>query len=225
MILSKKDGRSEPITLNKITGQSEEGEDIRDNELDLEDYDIEIDTGPSFAVQKEVALEFLQETIGVAPQTFPLIADLWAKNLDVQFMQQISDRFKTLVPPEILAKEEGKPPPPKQPNPQEQMMAQQQQIMQMQMQEQMAEIQNKQQKLALEQEKNELEKAELLLKAQKVQLDSQLDIYNHQANLEKTRLAHGLDKEKAESAFSSDLARILADLHKHANPNKKEENR
>jgi hypothetical protein len=167
----------------------------------------------------------MQQTLQANPQTFPLIADLWAKNLDVQFMPQIAERFKTMVPPEILAKEEGKPPPPKQPNPQEQMMAQQQQMMQMEMQEKMAEIQNKQQKLQLEQEKNELEKAELLLKAQKVQLDSQLDIYNHQANLEKTRLAHGLDKEKAESAFSADLARVLADLHKHANPHKKEENR
>lgn len=216
MMLAKPDGRTETVTLNKVVGEGEGDEKERENQLDNEDYDIEIDSGPSFAVQKEVALEFMQQTLQANPQTFPLIADLWAKNLDVNFMPQIAERFKTMVPPEILAKEEGKPPPPKQPNPQEQMMAQQQQLMQMEMQEKMAEIQNKQQKLQLEQEKNELEKAELLLKAQKIQLDSQLDIYNHQANLEKTRLAHGLDKEKAESAFSADLARILADLHKHS---------
>jgi hypothetical protein len=216
MVISKADGRTESIILNKVTSETENGEPIRDNALDGGEYDIEIDTGPSFAVQKDIALEFLQETLAASPQVFPLIADLWAKNLDVQFMPQIAERFKTLVPPEILAKEEGKQPPPQQPNPQQQMM-------QMQMQAQMAEIQNKQEKLELEKQQHELEKAELLLKAQKIQLDSKLDIYNHQANIEKTRLAHGLDKEKAESVFATDLAKVLADLHKHANPSKKED--
>ena len=215
MVISKADGRTESIILNKATGETENGEPVLENFLDSGEYDIEIDTGPSFAVQKDIALEFLQETLAASPQVFPLIADLWAKNLDVQFMPQIAERFKTLVPPEILAKEEGKQPPPQQPNPQAQMM-------QMQMQAQMAEIQNKQERLELEKEKQELEKAELLLKAQKIQLDSKLDVYNHQANIEKTRLAHGLDKEKAESVFATDLAKVLADLHKHANPSKKE---
>lgn len=218
MVISKADGKTNSITLNKIIGESDDGQPIRDNALDGGDYDIEIDTGPSFAVQKDIALEFLQQTLAANPQVFPLIADLWAKNLDVQFMPQIAERFKTLVPPEILAKEDGKPPPPQKPNPQEQMMQQQQQMMQMEMQEKMAEIKNKQEKLELEREKNELEKAELLLKAQKIGLDSKLDIYNHQANIEQAKLVHGLDRDKHEASFASDIARILADLHKHNNP-------
>lgn len=210
MIISKSDGRTESIILNKIVGQAENGEHIRENALDNGDYDVEIDTGPSFAVQKDIALEFFQQTLQANPQTFPLIADLWAKNLDVQYMPQIAERFKTLVPPQIIAQEEGKPPPAPQSNPQAMMM-------QMEMQEKIAEIKGKQEKLELEKQKNELEKAELLLKAQKIQLDSKLDIYNHHAELERTRLAHGLDKEKAESSFATDLTKILADLHKHAN--------
>lgn len=214
MIVSKADGRTESITLNKITGQNEDGEHERDNVLDGGDYDVEIDTGPSFAVQKDIALEFFQQTIQANPQTFPLIADLWAKNLDVQFMPQIAERFKTMVPPEIIAKEEGKPAPQQQPNPQAMMM-------QMEMQEKMGELKNKQDKLELEKEKHELEKAELLLNAQKIQLDSKLDVYNHKADMERTKIAHGLDKEKAESVFATDLARVLADLHKHNNPQHK----
>jgi hypothetical protein len=218
MVLSKIDGRSERITLNKLVGE-EDGQEIRENTLDNGEYDIEIDTGPSFAVQKEVALEFLQETLSTNPQVFPLIADLWAKNLDVQFMPQIAERFKTLVPPQILAQEEGKPMPPQQPNPQEQAMQMQQQMMQAEMQAKMAEIQNKQQKLELEKEKNELEKAQLLLNAQKIKLDSELDIYNHRADIHRTQLAHGLEKQKADAEFSTDLMKILSDLHKHHNKN------
>jgi len=215
MIVSKADGRTESIILNEITGQSEDGEPIRSNTLDNGEYDIEIDTGPSFAVQRDIALEYFQATTAVNPQVFNLIADLWADNLDIQQREQVKERLKTLVPPEIIAKSEGKPPPPPQPNPQAQ-------LMQMEMQEKMAEIKNKQEKLELEKQQHELEKAELLLKAQKIQLDSQLDIYNHKAELERTRMAHGLDKEKIESVFAKDLAKVMADLHKHANPQKKE---
>lgn len=211
MIISKADGRTESITLNKLIGETENGEPIRENALDDEDYDIEIDTGPSFAVQRDIALEYFQATTATNPQVFNLIADLWADNLDIQQREQVKERLKTLVPPDVLAKSEGNPPPPPQPNPQAQ-------LMQMEIQSKMAEIKNKQEKLELEKQQHELEKAELLLKAQEIQLDSQLDIYNHQANLEKTRLAHGLDKQKAESVFSADLAKVLADLHKHANP-------
>jgi hypothetical protein len=222
MIVSKKDGRTEPITLNKITGQTEDGAPVRENQLDNEDYDVEIDTGPSFAVQKDIALEYFQTTVAANPQVFNLIADLWAENLDIQQRDQVKGRLKNLVPPEIIAKEEGKELPPKPPGPQEQMMAQQQQMMQMEIQEKMAEIQNKQARLELDKQKIQLEEAELMLKAQKVQLDSQMDIYNHQADIEKTKLVHGLDKNKHETDFATDIAKILSDLHKHSNPQQKE---
>ncbi len=210
MTLSKSDGRSESIILNKIVGEKDGKPQVDENSvLDSGEYDVEIDAGPSFAVQRSEALEFFQQTLQASPQVFPLIADLWAENLDIEKRQQVIDRFKTMVPPEVLAKEEGKPPPPKQPNPQEQ-------AMQMEMQGKMAEIKNKQEKLEIEKQKNKLEEAELLLKAQKIQLDSQLDIYNHKADIVRTKLAHSLDKEKMDAKLSTDLAKIVADLHKHA---------
>ncbi len=207
--LSKKDGRTESIILNQRLE-----DDKMKNVIDKGDYDIEIDTGPSFAVQKEVALEFLQQTLQVFPQAFPLIADLWAKNLDVQFMPQMAERFQTLVPPQILAKEQGKPAPPQQPDPQAQMMQQQ-------MQAQQAEIQNKAQEIQLKQQKLELEKAELMLKAQKIQNDSQLDVFNHHADIAEAKIRHGLDHHKTELDFTHKIAGILSDLHKHENPQQK----
>ena len=180
MIISKSDGRTESITLNKIIGQTEDGEQIRDNSLDNGDYDVEIDTGPSFAVQKDIALEFFQQTLQANPQTFPLIADLWAKNLDVQYMPQIAERFKTLVPPQIIAQEEGKKLPPQPPSPQEQMMqaqlkAQQQQMM---MNEQKMHLEEQQlmeraEELRIRKEKHLLEQAEMILKAQEMKRKAQ----------------------------------------------------
>lgn len=188
VIISQKDGSSRPITLNRElpSGQIE-------NKLEAGEYDIEIDTGPSFAVQKEIALEFLQQTIAANPQTFPLIADLWAKNLDVQFMPQIAERFKTLVPKEILEKEAGLPPSPPQPNPQAQMMQMAQQI-------QKAQLEERAEELRIRREKHEIEKAELVMKAREMSQKMQLE-----------NERHGAELQKADLDFTAKIAKILSD--------------
>lgn len=221
MIVSKADGRTEPITLNKVVGQSEDGEPIRDNVLDTGDYDVEIDTGPSFAVQKDIALEFFQQTIQANPQTFPLIADLWAKNLDVQFMPQIAQRFKTLVPPQIIAEEEGKQLPPQPPSPQEQMMQAQmkQQQQQMAMNEQKMKIEEQQlmeraEELRIRKEKHLLEQAEMIMKSQEMADKRHLE--RQKMGLENRKIE--LDFEKADKDFSAKLAQVLSSVHKN-NPN------
>lgn len=203
--LSQKDGKSKNIIINHM-----QKDGTVDNQLIKGEYDVEIDTGPSFAVQKDIALEFLQQTLQAYPQAFPLIADLWAKNLDVQFMPQIADRFKTIVPPQILAKEEGKQLPPQPPSPQDQMM-------QMEMQNKQAIIQQKAQEIQIKQQQLELEKAELMIKAHESQQKAQLDIFNHKADIEQSRITHHLDHHKADLDFTSKIARMLTDVHKNEN--------
>lgn len=222
MIVSKADGRTEPITLNKVVGQTEDGEPIRDNVLDTGDYDVEIDTGPSFAVQKDIALEFFQQTIQANPQTFPLIADLWAKNLDVQYMPQIAQRFKSLVPPQIIAEEEGKQLPPQPPSPQEQMMQaqMQQQQQQMKMNEQKMAIEEQQlmeraEELRIRKEKHLLEQAEMIMKSQEMADKRHLE--RQKMGLENRKIE--LDFDKADKDFSTKLAQVLAGIHKSGQGN------
>ena len=221
MVISKADGRTDSIVLNKVVGDDEDGNPIRENVLDSGDYDIEIDTGPSFAVQKDIALEFFQQTLQAAPQTFPLVADLWAKNLDVQYMPQIAERFKSLVPPEIIAKEEGKPPPPPKPNPQEMMMQQQmmQQQQQMKMNEQKMHLEEqalmeRAEELQIRKEKHMLDQAEMILKAQ--QMQSKMGMEEQKIKIDHGKLL--LDADKAEKDFSRTIASVLADIHKHHTP-------
>lgn len=212
MIMTKPNGKTQSVIMNK---QHPNGE--VENQLESGEYDIEIDTGPSFAIQRDVAIKFLQETLQANPQAFPLVADLWASNLDVQFMPQLVERFKTMVPPEILAKENGEPPPPPKPNPQEELMKAEMASKQAEIQEKQAAIQVKIQELEIKKEQNQLAQAELLLKAQKIQNDSALDVFNHQANIEEAKIRHHVDHHKNEQNFTSDIAKILADLHKDAN--------
>ncbi len=225
MVISKADGRTDSITLNKRAGEDSSGEPIIENALDRGNYDIEIDTGPSFAVQKDMALEFFQQTLQANPQVFPLIADLWAKNLDVQYMPQIAERFKTLVPPQVLAKEEGKQLPPQPPSPQEQMMQaeMQQKQQQIQMNEQKMHLEEqalmeRAEELKIRKEKHMLDQAEMILKAQEMQSKMGLEE-------QKIRVDHGrllLDADKTEKDFSSKIAALLSEMHRHQNPVNKE---
>ena len=210
MVISKRDGKTDSVNINE---RDKEGN--LQNDLGIGDFDVEINAGPSFAVQKEVALEFFQETLSNNPQVFNLIADLWAGNLDIQQMQQVKDRLKSLVPPEIIAKEEGKPPPPPQPNPQEIMMKAEIEAKQAEIQNKQAEVQVKIQKLQLEQEEIELKKAEMFLKAQGMQDKAHAEVYTHELDLRKAEAIHGHDRHKSERDFEHKATQILADLYKH----------
>jgi hypothetical protein len=220
MNISKKDGKSDTITMNQKQGEGDNQKTL--NQLMPGEFDVEIDTGPSFSVQKDIALEFMQSTLQAFPQAFPLIADLWAKNLDVQFMPQIAERFQTLVPPDIIAKEQGKPAPPKQPDPQQMMMQQEMQLKQQQMQQSQMALQIKAQELQLKKEKNQLDQIELQLKAEKARMDSQLDVYNHQADIAQAHITHEHEYMKHKDGMDIEIAKLLTDLHKHTNLQPKE---
>jgi hypothetical protein len=211
MVISRKDGKTDSVTVN----ERDKKDGTIKNDLGLGDFDVEIDTGPSFAVQKEIALEFLQTTLAANPQAFPLIADLWAKNLDVSFMPQMAERFKTLVPAQILAKEEGKELPPQGPTPEQQMMQMEMESRQADIKNKMADIEIKAKKLELEKEKLQLDHAEMLLKAQEIQDKSHAEIFKHKLDLRKAEIIHGQDSHETNLEFEHRAAQILSDLYKH----------
>lgn len=215
MVIKKKDGKTDSVIINQKTDRG-----IM-NTLGLGDFDVEINAGPSFAVQKTESIEFMQEILAANPQVFPLIGDLWASQLDVQFMDTIKDRLKTLVPPEIMAKEEGKQPPAPKPNPQMMMMQAELKEREANIKNKMMETQIKAEKLQLEKEQGQLEHAKLLLEAQKVQTDAQLNVWDHKMNLEEVRARHHLDHRKGEQNFTAQIAKIMADLHKEENKSEK----
>lgn len=199
MIITKKDGKSDNIILNKRNSDGSV-----ENKIEGGDYDIEISSGPSFAVQKEMALEFFQQTIQNNPQTFNLVADLWAENLDIQYRDQIVERFKTLVPPQILAKEEGKELPPQPPSPQEQAMQMEMEFKKAQLQEREEELRLRQEAHALEKEKHELEKLEMMLKAEKIKSEMVMDAKDRDT-----------DNRKIELDYTAKISKIISDMRKH----------
>lgn len=191
VVLSNASGESRTIMLNEETKDGDVKNPIMEG-----DYDIEISAAPSFAIQKAQSLELFMKLATSNPEILPLVADLIAKNLDIEDQHRIVKRFEKLVPPAILAEERGEDPPPKQESPQEKMMQMQQQMAQQQLKE-------KEQELKIKEQRLELDKAKLSMAA--IELQEKLKNHEHERE-------YGM--HKADLDFTAKIAAIVKDLHK-----------
>lgn len=102
------DGEQKIVRLN--TTFNEDGEE-RLYALDTGKYDVTVDVGPSFASKRQEAVQAMLEITRAYPQIAGVAGDLIMKNMDVPGAQEISDRLKKTLPPEMLD-EKGKDIPP-----------------------------------------------------------------------------------------------------------------
>ncbi len=166
--------------------------------------------GPSFEGQKEQALASLNQALQANPQLFNMVADLYAENLPLANTIELKNRFKSLVPPQIIeAGKTGKSPQEmgnQPPSPEEQMMQMQQQEMQMEMQFKQQELQMKQQELQLKakQQQQEYEIAMIKLETERLEAAGKLEE-------QKMRYLAETDRTQADAeiAHANNLTTIL----------------
>ena len=78
------------------------------NDLSVGTYDVVVTVGPSFTTQRTEAKESMQEFIQYYPAAAPVIGDLYAKSMDWQGAEEVAERLRYLLPPEIRAELEAK---------------------------------------------------------------------------------------------------------------------
>ena len=162
------------ITINK---QADDYGELIENDIRKGVYQVRLKPGPSYEAQKQLALDSLRMLLEADPQTFSLVADLYAESLPLANSIEIKNRLKTLVPPEIIkAGKSGEMPQQNQENPQAQMMQMQQQ-----------EMQFKQQEI-------QLKAKEIELKERKIEADYQIAMEKLEA--EKTIVAGQIQEQE-----------------------------
>jgi len=168
MMVRGKNGGERSVMLNEPSLNGE-----YKNDMSVTGFDVTIETGGSFALQREAAMEQLQEVMALAPQLAAGLMDKYVENLDVENMPDIVERVQEMmlgIPiPQIISKETGKqipPAPPGPPNPQ------------------MAAVQQKQQQSKMDfqvhQAQQEIDREKLTLQSQQMVQDS---INDHAKNL------------------------------------------
>lgn len=123
------------------------------NDLARGTYDVNISLGSAFSTKRQDAVESMTEFMRSYPAAAGIMGDLYAKAQDWPWGQEISDRLKKTIPPEILEDENEAPQPPPPPTPQQQLELQKQQL-------ELAEAQTNLQKAEAQTEEQLLQNAE-----------------------------------------------------------------
>lgn len=106
------DGSQEPVPVNqptpkvdKETGQperNEQGEAIMAiHDLTVGKYDLTVSTGPNYTTMRQETAEQMMMLIQAYPAAAPLIGDILVKSLDWQGADEIAERLKKMLPPQV----------------------------------------------------------------------------------------------------------------------------
>lgn len=130
------------------------GPDMPYNHLDKGKFDVVVDTGPSYTTARVEAVDSIIKLMQTAPSTSQASMDVLTRNMDFPGAEELSERFRKMLPPGLATPREGDaPPPPPPPNPQQQQMQMQAQQAQMQMQVEMQKLAVEEKKMFVEMEK------------------------------------------------------------------------
>lgn len=149
------DDTDEQVQINQPFNDEEGKERLYD--VTTGKYDVTVSVGPSYQTQRQEATASMAEFMQAYPDSAPIIGDLVVKNMDWPGAQEISERLKKLVPPEVLKSEPDKNEPPQPPSEQEiEAQAQQAALMESEAKKALAEAE--QAEIKVEQEKADLRK-------------------------------------------------------------------
>ena len=172
------------ITINE---QADEYGEVIKNDITKGSFEVRLQAGPSYEGQKAQALESLNMALQAQPQLFNIIADLYAENLPLANTIELKNRFKTLVPPQILeAGKSGEVP-------------QQEQQQDPAAQAAMAEIQFKQQQIEIKKQELQMKMQEMETRARLEEMKIEMDRLNVAANLEEQKLRYMAEMNRTHS--------------------------
>lgn len=100
------DMREEVVALTQEDGGGEIDPETGKRDLynlNIGRYDVTVDSGPSYATQREEAREVLVEMFRARPELVPILGDLFMDNLHFQGADEAAKRLRAMLPPQVQA--------------------------------------------------------------------------------------------------------------------------
>ena len=97
-----------PVAIN-VPVMGIDGKPMLLNDLSQGSYDVRIKIGPAYATQRAEAADSMLQFVQAVPQAAGLVGDLIARNMDWPGADEIADRLKRTLPPQVSG---DAPPPP-----------------------------------------------------------------------------------------------------------------
>lgn len=186
IMIRGRDNKSKSIEINKQKGYRmlpDGGIEANvENDITTGKYDIEIRVDGSYDAQQAEAMDILIRLATINPQISNLIPDLLAEVSGLENTQQLVERLRTLVPPQIIAKEQGLPLPPPPSPPIDPMVELQKQSLAL-------EAQKNAQDNATKQRQLEINEQKLLIDANKAGIQNEVTMTKAAAEIHKANVS------------------------------------
>lgn len=107
------DGTPDHVTLNpnlseaKMEITDESGAIKKIYNPNVGKYDVTVSVGPSYASKRQEAAEGMVQLVNTNPELWKVIGDLLVRNLDWPGAEEMAERIKKAMPPEITKDDEG----------------------------------------------------------------------------------------------------------------------
>jgi hypothetical protein len=182
--------------------------------LDVGEYDVVVTVGPSYTTARQEGADTLGEFFKAAPQTVPILGDLWVGSMDYPWSREAARRLKAAAPQNIVnddSQQGGQAPIPPQIQQQIQQLQQDAQQAHQFAQQQFEKLQTKQPELD---NKLALQKADLDFKREQLQIQASSTAATLGMQGAITQLNHEIGRLNAERAIQNTNAQSSADrLH------------
>jgi len=101
------DQSDEMVKVNQPTGEQDTNGIDKIFDLTTGKYDIVVETGPSFNTKRKESADALIQMTQANPELWSLVGDLMVKSMDFAYADEMAERLKTMLPPQIQALEKG----------------------------------------------------------------------------------------------------------------------
>jgi hypothetical protein len=110
-------GEDEAPKVVKINAAFQEGNQQKFYKIGGEGvgkYDVIVTMGRSFSTKRMESFDMMSQVIQANPNILPMVGDIFFRNSDIAGSDQLADRFKKMLPPNLQDDEEGQQPIPPQ---------------------------------------------------------------------------------------------------------------
>lgn len=94
------DGSQDMVKVNQ---EYQKGLETVKHDLTVGTYDVVVDVGPSYQTKRQESADLMLQLTKTLPQIAPVISDLLVRNLDIPQSQEMADRIKRTLPPNVVA--------------------------------------------------------------------------------------------------------------------------
>lgn len=175
--------------------------------LNVGKYDVTVSTGPSYTAKRQEAAENQIALIQAQPELMQIIGDILMRNMDFPGSEQIADRLKTLLPPQIQEMEESED---KQPmDPKIKAMMQQMEQAGMALEQRSQELVEAEKEVETQASEVNADKAQLAIQKQEIEaarkiLTSEVKMAQYEARIKQLELQAQAEKLRQELSQLSD---------------------